>query len=929
VGDWAGNDSGGALTVVGEARNVATRMEALAERGMVVISTATHRLVQRFFECVELGTHQLKGLTRPIEVFQVLRPSKVRHNIEAAAVAGLSPLVGRDQEVGLLRDRWEQAQEGMGQVVLLVGEAGIGKSRLVHVLKEHVRQESSERGESVVEWRCSPSYQNTALYPVADFFETLLGFQREDDPRSRLDRLTDHLRSLRMDEPDVVPLFATLLSVPLDPRYPPLNLSPQGQKERTLEALANWLQRYARRRPVLFVVEDLHWVDASTQEFLTRLMAQSDMERLLTIFTFRPEYVPPWTTRTPQTQVVLTRLTRRQIADLMQRKVGIGQLPTSLIEQVAARTDGVPLFVEEFTQMAVESGYVRVVDGQVELSDALPEHAIPATLQDLLTARLDRMASIKEVVQLGATLGRSFSYDLLRAVASVDEPTLQRELAKLVEADILHQKGRPPRCVYQFKHALIEEAAYQSLLRSHRQQFHLRVAKVLEQQFPEIVQTQPEVVAHHYTEAALAPEALTYWEAAALHCQDSSANTEGIGHLHRGLELLAGLEESTQRDRQELRFQVLLAAMLQAVRGYAAPEVSAVHSRARELSERIGDPALHFQVLWGTWSWRFIRDELDLGMELVDQMLHLAQSQPDPGILMEACFAEGCNRFYRGDFSQSRTYCEQGFDLYTPERGREHTRHTGQNAGVTNQCYSGVALWFLGHPERAETRIGEALSLARELKHPFTLVFALYHHALLQQLLRRGDEAQASGEALEALSAEQGFPFWTALGLLCRGAGSLLKSKFGEAAALIREGLQRYRATGAGVTVSHYHGLLAAAHLGAGQILEATAALADGFAVAERFNERFVEAELHRIRGELLLVQADSDPAETEACLRRALEVAAAQQAKSLELRAAMTLYRWRRTAAAREALAGTFAWFREGIETADLKDARKLLSEF
>lgn len=928
VGDWSGHASGESLTVVGEARNVAIRLEGIADPGTVLISAATQRLVQGFFVCETRGLHAFKGLTHPLEVFRVLRPSQARHKMEAAVLAGLTPLVGRDQEVGLLRDRWEQAREGIGQVVFLVGEAGIGKSRLVHVLKEHVQKESGGRPDAVVEWRCSPHHQNTALYPVADFFENLLAFQREDDPRSRLDKLVDHLHVLGLDDPDVVPLFAMILSLPPDPRFPPLNLSPQGQKDRTLEALGKWLQRYARRQPVLFIVEDLHWIDASTQEFLTRLMAQADMEPLLAIFTFRPEFVLSWTFRTPQTQVVLNRLTRRQITDLMQRKIGVSQLPATLVEQVAAHTDGVPLFVEEFTRMVVESGYLRIVEGQAGLADALPLHAIPATLQDLLTARLDRMASVRDVVQLGATLGRTFSYELLQVVAALDEPTLQRELGKLVEAEILYQKGQPPRCSYWFKHALIQDAAYQSLLKSRRQQFHRRIAEVLEAQFPEIVQAQPELVAHHLTEAGLSRPALLYWEKAALHAQDRSANTEGIGHLRRGLGLLATLEESSERDLQELRLQVLLAVMLQAMRGYAALEVSAVHARARQLSEKIADSALHFQVLWGIWSWRFIRDELDLGLELVKEMQRLAQAQQDPGILMEAYFASGCNRFYHGDFVRTRSDCEQGFALYTPERGRRHARHTGQDSGVTNQCYSGVALWFLGYPEQAEARIGQALAFARELAHPFSLVFALYHHALLQQLLRRGAEAQANGEALEALSAEQGFPFWKALGLLCRGAGWLLQGNYAEATGLFHQGLNNYQATGARVTVSHYHALLAAAHGGAGQFSEALTALADGFAVAQRFNERFVEAELHRLRAEILLAQANADPTEVKTHLRRALEIAQAQQAKSLELRSAMSLHRWQRTAETRQTLSRAYAWFREGLATADLVDARTLLGE-
>jgi len=528
----AGEES---ASLVGEARNVAVRLEDVAEPGQVVCSAATHQLLQGYFECASLGARKLKGVSQPVELFVVQGVGEARNRVDVAERAGLTPLTGRDHEVSLLKDRWEQAQEGRGQVVSIVGEPGLGKSRLVYTIKQHVLGEivEGEVDAPVIEWRCSPHFQHTGLYPAIDFYERALGFGREEPTQARFDRLLHRLEQYGLARPETVPLWASLLSLPTPDRFPPLALSPVRQREETFRAMLEWLHTRAERRPVLFVVEDLHWVDASTLEFLGQFLAEGLHDRILTVLTFRPEFRTPWPAVAHQTSLALNRLTRRQAGELMRQKTGAA-VPEALVEHVYDRTSGVPLFIEEFTRMVQETGALGQAGEDSTRTEALLAHAIPATLQDLIMARLDRLEGDRETLQLAAALGREFSYELVAAVAAVEEATLQAQLAKLVQAEILYPKGRPPRCQYTFKHALIEDAAYNSLVKAKRQQFHRRIAEVLEARFPQTVETQPELLAHHFTEAGLAEKGVSYWLKAGLCSQERSANAEAIGHLTKG-----------------------------------------------------------------------------------------------------------------------------------------------------------------------------------------------------------------------------------------------------------------------------------------------------------------------------------------------------------------------------------------------------------
>jgi TOMM system kinase/cyclase fusion protein len=916
--------------VVGETPNLAARLQGVAEPNTMAISAATYRLLEGFFGCQALGTPALKGVSQPIEVYRVLYESAARSRLDVARSRGLTPLVGREQEVALLLERWAQVKDGVGQVVLLSGEAGIGKSRLVQVLTEHV---ATEPQAWLIPCQCSPYHQNSALYPVIDLLErVVLQFEPEASPHQKLDKVEGFLVQYGLSLPEAVPLFAALLSIPLSSRYAPLNISPEQHRQRTLHALLTILWRRAAQQPVLCVVEDLHWVDPSTLELLTLLVDQGPTARILTLFTYRPDFSPPWTGRSHLTQVMLHRLTRRQVTEMMSRVAHGKALPPEVVEQVVAKTDGVPLFVEELTKMVLESGLLQEREDRYALTGPLPPLAIPATLQDSLTARLDRLAMVKGVAQLGATLGREFTYALLQAISPVDATALQQALGQLVAAELLYQRGVPPQATYRFKHALIQEAAYQSLLRSTRQRSHQRIAQVLEACFPKSCETQPELLAHHYTEAGLMAQAIPYWQRAGQRAIERSANLEAIGHLTRGLEVLETLPDTPERAQQELTLQTALGLPLLATKGFAAPEVERVYGRARELCRQVGQTPQLFPVLHGLWRFYVNRAEFQTARELAEQLLILAQRQQDPGLLLEAHRVLGQTTFWLGEMASTREHMEQGMALYDFQQHRSHTFLYGQDPGVVCRSFAAWALWVLGYADQACQRIQEALTLAQELAHPFSLAYALTCAAIVHSFRREGQATHRRAEEVIELSREQGFPFWFTWGTILRGWAFAEHGQGAEGIAQMQQGLAAYQATGADVFRPSFLALLGEAYGKEGQAEAGLCVLIKALAVVNNTDERWWEAELYRLKGELLSPSSMENWAEAETCFRQAIDVARRQQAKSLELRAAMSLSRlWQqqgKRAEARQLLAPIYNWFTEGFETADLQEAKALLAE-
>jgi predicted ATPase len=697
------------------------------------------------------------------------------------------------------------------------------------------------------------------------------------------------------------------------------------------------LLRIAAQQPVLFVVEDLHWVDPSTLELLTLLVDQGPTAHILALFTFRPDFTPPWTGRAHLTQITVNRLPNQQAVEVI-RQIAHGKaLPPEVVEQIVAKTDGVPLFVEELSKMVLESGLLQEQEDRYTLASPLSPLAIPATLHDSLMARLDRLATVKGLAQLGATLGREFSYELLHAVSPWDEGTLQRGLHQLVEAEFLYQRGLLPQATYLFKHALIQEAAYQSLLHSTRQQHHQHIAQVLEARFADLCATQPELLAHHYTEAGLIAQATPYWQQAGTQAIQRSANVEAIAHVQRGLELLTALPDTPQRTQHELDFLTTLGPALMATKGYAAPEVVHAYTRARALCQQVGETPEHVPVLWNLWFFYMARAEHQTAMELGEQCLQIAHRVQDAALLLEAHYALGSSWFLLGNPALAGTYLEQTIALY--DAAQHHGlayRYGGIDPGMAGFGVYAWVLWLRGYPAQARTHSARALSLAQQRAHPFSLARTLHYDALLCQLRRDAPAARDQADAETTVATAQSFALARATGLIMRGWAIAVQERSTEGLVQIRQGLDTYRSTGAECQRPHYLTLLAEASGLLGQPEGGLTALEEAMTLIEKTSERYYEAELHRQRGELLLLHAEGGGQNAELTaeesFQQALDVSRQQQARSFELRAAMSLARlWQRQGKRQEAynlLAPIYGWFTEGFDTMDLQEAGALLAE-
>lgn len=928
VGETGAGDASIPKMAVGETPNLAARVQGLAGPDEVVIAPTTHRLVSDAIDALDRGEHMLKGIVEPVRVWQVLGLSPAGSRFEAASLMrGLTPLVGREEEIGLLRSRWVQTHEGDGQVVLLSGEAGIGKSRLLDVLKREVAPDPQGRWEC----RCSPYHGHSALYPFIDLFRRALALEPDEPPEAKLRKLETAQAQYGFFLADTVPIWASLLSISLPDRYAPLSLSPQRLRRRTLEVIVALLLAVAERRPMLVLVEDLHWSDPSTMELLDLILEQVPTTRILALFTFRPEFRPPWAPRSHMTALTLNRFTQAQASRMVQRVAGDKPLPIEVVAQVVSRTDGVPLFVEELTKMVLEAGLVDAREGRYELAGPIPALAIPTTLQDSLMARLDRLETAKEVAQLGAVLGRAFPYGLLRAVAQLDETALQDALARLVDAELLYRRGLPPRATFIFRHALIQEAAYQSLLKSTRQHSHLRVAQVLAAQFPDVAETQPELLAHHYTEAGLEEQAIPYWHQAGQRASERSANVEAIAHLTTGLTLVKHLPETRQHAMQELDLQLAVGPALMATKSYGAPEVAQAYLRARELGQEVGEAPQLFTATWGLWLHHQHRAQLTRARALADEVLALAEQQADTAVRLQAHHAGWTTLFSVPDLRSVRGHTEQGIALYNLHDHRTHAfTYGGHDPGVCARSHSALTLWFLGYPDQALERADDAVTLAEQLSHPFSLVLALTFSAFVHQYRHEVDVVQERAAAAIALCNEHGIaPQYVALGDVLRSWACVAEGRAEEGIALARQGLGALRATGVGLRGSFCLALLAQAYAHIGQADEGLEVLGEALDSVEKTGERTWEAEIYRVKGKLLASSAHTQ-LEGESCLDRAIEIAGKQSAVALQLRAATSLSSlWRAQGKLQEAhalLAPIYGRFVEGFDTADLKAAKAVL---
>jgi predicted ATPase/class 3 adenylate cyclase len=928
VGELIGEGVAQEQTVVGETPNLAARLQALATPGSVVISQSTRRLVGGLFELADLGPLRLKGFAEPLVAWRVEGESRAEGRFEALHGGRLTPLVGREHELGILLERWAWAKEGDGQVVLLSGEPGIGKSRVVRALRERLGDELY----TPLSHYCSPHHTSSPMYPVIGLLERAAGLDRGAPSDVQLAKLEAVLTRSSERPDEVVPLMAALLGVPTGERYPALTLTPEAQKRRTLQALINQLAGLAAQQPVLALYEDVHWIDPSTLELLGLVVEHTRELPVLVLITYRPEFQPPWTGQAHVTTLSMSRLGRRQGAVLVTRVTGEKPLPAEIVEQIVARTDGVPLFVEELTKTVLESGLLADAGDRYELAGPLPPFAIPTTLHDSLMARLDRLAPVKEVAQIGAVIGREFPHQLLAAVADRPEPQLQAALDELVSSELVFRRGAPPEAAYSFKHALVQDAAYQSLLKSKRQQVHARIAHVLEESFPATAATQPELLAHHFTEAGQIERAIGYWLKAGERAAARSANLEAIRHLTRGLGALGTLPESPERDRRELALQIAIGTPLIAVQGYSAPQTGAAYSRARALCERLGEAEPLVATLSGEFVYYFVRGDYPAMRRLADEARHVSERLPNPVVRLASHRLAGITAMYFGAFAEARSEFDAILCLYDASQHRSEPVHYVHDPKVSALTYLAPVLWILGFPEQARRSSLAAFRCAAELDQ--ANLAAHVHNfagAGLEELLGNVPSVRAHADAILELADQHNLGYWRLNGLILRG-WAMVQDGAGEAGiALMRQNAADRAALGVGWYQARYLCMLAAAYAQVGRAEPGLHVIAEAKNLVARNDEHMWEGELDRIEGELLQVQGASVSC-VEACLARAVATTCHQGAKSLELRAATSLARlWRdqgRRAEAHDLLAPVYGWFTEGFDTADLKDAKTLLDE-
>jgi predicted ATPase len=749
VGAGANKDA----DVFGETPNIAARLQAAATPDSVLITAATHRLVSGLFVVEERGMQELKGVANPVGLYRVERATGVRGRL--AAARRLTPFVGRAEELRLVLSRWEGALEGEGQLVLIVGEAGIGKSRLVAEFHNHIRDMPHIWMESAGE----QLFENTPFHAFTEMLSRWLELQGAATAQEQCERLERALASAGLAVGEVAPLITDLLQLPVGNRYSALTLTVEQKRRRLLAALSAWVLGAARLQPLVMVVEDLHWLDPSTLELLQLLAEQGASVPLMLLYTARPEFRAPWPMRTHHSHIALNRLSSRNVREMVTLVAARNALASESVEAVVERTGGVPLVVEELTRAVLESGSGRITSRE-----------IPATLHDSLMARLDRLGPAKEAIQIGAVIGSEFSYGLLHAVHPIPDEELQNAMHRATDAELVYVRGIPPDANYQFKHALIRDAAYEALLRSRRKELHSRIAQVSVEQFPERMTSAPELLAHHYTEAGLIEQAIPYWAQAGRNAAQRSANTEASTHLTMALQLVQTLPDARNRTRQELTILLALGVVLIATKGFAAREVESTYAQARALCQRIGETEHLFPALWGLWTFYLVSGRFRSARESAEQLLNLAQGGQDVSLPLEAHYSLGVTLFELGEFLPACKHFEESSRLYDPEQHHSLALTYGSfDPGVGALSFIALGLWLLGYSDQALKKSREAFALAQALAHPFSLAQVLVWSSWFYQMRRDARRAQEQAEAAIHLSTEQGFPLWVAMAGIFRG----------------------------------------------------------------------------------------------------------------------------------------------------------------
>lgn len=927
VGELMGQDTARERSVFGETPNLAARLQALAKPGQLIIDLATKRLVGNEFEFLDLGVTSLKGFDTPVQAWQVLSIKPSASRFESYRSSQLAKLVGREQEISLLLSRWREAIDGEGQVVLLSGEAGIGKSRIARSLCDHLTDERHQ----AIQFQCSPYHTNTALYPAINFLRQTAGLTSQDNVEAQLNKLDAMAADSGIDNLETVSLLADLLSIRGDHHYPPLDVSSEERKDMTLEALVHYLQKLADRCPLLFTVEDAHWLDPTTLELITRIIGRIRQMHMLLLITSRPGFKPVWAEYSYVTSLTLSRLPRRYSAELVATMTGGKELPPEVQQAILAKADGIPLYIETLTENVLGSGLLTEENDSFTLKGPLKELPIPDSLQALLMERVDRFGSAKKIVQTGAAIGREFTYELLQATIEVPDSELKNALDLFVASGLVLQEGAIPFATYYFKHALVQEAAYSMLPRKPRQALHACIAKALESRFSERVSMEPELLAYHYEQAGLAGSAVEYYYRAARRDVEQSASIEALNHFNQALELLKELPQGAERDALELELLLARGAPLLSVKGYASDETEHNYRRAKDLLQENSSSMHQFQVIRGLWVLHLIKGQLANACDLAENLLVLAQHEQSTELLIEAHHAVGSTYFFLGWFDKARTHLSTAKSLDDPNQHRSRIFFYGQDSGITARILLARILWILGEIDQAETLALETIGMARKLEHPFTRVFTLNFLAWIYAGARNAEKTlELTSEAI-AISTQYSFELGLAWATASQG-WALAENGQEEGLAKLIDGLSATRATGASTNNTFTLALLAEIYLRRNRIDEGLAAIEEAQKLVVTEGALFWQAELFRLKGELLLEQSGESIQEAEKCLCEALKIAQDQHATMLELRAATSLAKlWRKLNKpddAKRILNAVYSRFNERIDNLDLVEAKTVLEQ-
>jgi DNA-binding response OmpR family regulator/class 3 adenylate cyclase/predicted ATPase len=919
---------GGDQQIIGEPLVIAARLRATAPSNSVIVSAATRKLLGSSFDCTNPAALALTEIPGPVVSYRVTGRRPIKSRFDARRAQKLTRLVGRQHELQQLLALWERAKSGKGQIALVCGEAGIGKSRVCEGLLDHIAGEPY----IAIRYQCSPHHVSSPFHPIIAQLEHAACFERQDTPDVRLDKLEVLLSRAGVALLTDAALYAALLSIPTNRRYPSLELTPQRQKDVTIATLIRQVLGLADKQPLVIKLADAHWIDSSTLELFGRIIASITAARVFVLVTFRPEFFTHWLEQSHVSMFRLNRLGREQTQAIIADVAGDKELPSEICEQIVNKTDGVPLFVEELTRTVLESGLLRNTGGRYVTDGPVPSLAIPMTLADSLTARLDRLGRAREVAQIGAAIGREFSYRLIAAVASMPADSLRSALAQLASPELIFARGEPPDSTYIFKHALIQDAAYATLLRSKRRHLHERIASALEHSFPEIVDTQPELVAHHLEQAGLTERAINYLRKAGQRTIERSANAEAIGHLTHALQLLQSLTDSPLRARAALELEVMLSQATIASRGYAAPETKEILSRLRRLIDAT-DPSQKFAILYGIWACSYVGGAFLEQKTAAAELLAEAERHGDTPALCMAHRTFGTTCVITGEFIAGLRHLEEARVLYDSEQHARFRYQYGQDIGVAALCYLSWALWHLGYVNRASQVANEAVQSAQQLLHPHTLVYAICHARIFMGLFQRqADDIQSCADLVISLSTEHGFSHWVNCGHIFQGWAAICRGEIDQGIEVLRAGVAAWRNTGARLWLPTFLALEAEAHAKAGRGDEALHVIEQALAVSNETGECWAKPELLRRKAGLLLAMGGAARNEIESLLVSGLAIARRQHQRCFELRAVCDLTRLRqredRGEEALPLLRSAYNQFTEGFDMADLQEAKALIED-